>query len=313
MRRQAVAFLRDQQNRVKKRFQILTLLLRLAYRKLSVAAAIISTKGITMTAKIGALGNGVLLWAMFCSPALAAYVGPNPQVAAVQSDTDHEVLRRYDELVLSAAYHPNELYRFYAQKAVVNGRWDDAVRNFRIAARHADKYSQHRLSLLHWHGVGVPEDRVEAYLWSDLAAERGYSQFLAIREKMWRELTPAQQQAVAERGRPLYAEYGDPTAQKRLSDALGQARSSVTGSRTGFKTRLEIASMGTRNAPIEHAGRVLMGGMGKINLERLYDADRVVPGQYWKEQDSAWKNGIAEIGEIEDIDAAETKQEPPNP
>jgi uncharacterized protein len=266
-----------------------------------------------MTTKIGTLVNGALLWTALCSPALAAYVGPNPAVIAVQSDTDQEVLRRYDELVLSAAYHPNELYRFYAQKAAVNGRWDDAVRNFRIAARHADKYSQHRLSLLHWYGIGVPEDRVDAYIWADLAAERGYSQFLAIREKMWRELTPAQQQLVAERGSALYAEYGDPAAQKRLSNALGHARSNVTGSRTGFKTRLEVASLGISKSPMEHTARVLMGGVGKINLERLYDADRVMPDQYWKEQDHAWKNGLVEVGDLENVDAGATKPEPPKP
>jgi TPR repeat protein len=171
-----------------------------------------------MTTKIGTVVNGALLWTALCSPALAAYVGPNPGVLAVQSDTDQEVLRRYDELVLSAAYHPNELYRFYAQKAAVNGRWGDAVRHFRIAARHADKYSQHRLSLLHWYGVGVPEDRVEAYLWSDLAAERGYPQLLAIREKMWRELTPAQQQKAIPaviRGRPISCGRGAKTVLKR--------------------------------------------------------------------------------------------------
>lgn len=260
--------------------------------------------------KIGTLANRVLLCMALCSP---VHANPNPGIAAVRSDTDQEVLRHYDELVLSSVHHPNELYRFYAQKAAVNERWEDAARHFRIAARHADKYSQHRLSLLYWYGVGVPEDRVRAYIWSDLAAERGYQQFLAIREKMWGELTPAQQQAVAERGRPLYAEYGDPAAQKRLSNALGHARSNVTGSRTGFKTRLEMSSVGTRNAPIEHTATALMGGAGKINLERLYDADRVVPEQYWKEQDRAWKTGVVEVGEIENVDAGATKPEAPKP
>lgn len=271
-----------------------------------------------MATKVDMVVYGVLMCAALCSSASASAVGANPGVAAVQSDTDQEVIRHYDELVLLAAYHPNELYRFYAQRAAVSGRWDDAARHFRVAARHADKYSQHRLSLMHWYGVGVPEDRVEAYVWSDLAAERGYQQFLAIREKMWRELTPVQQQAVAERGRALYAEYGDPAAQKRLSNALGHARGSATGSRTGFKSRLEVTSIGTRNAPVEHAATVLLGGMGKINLERLYDAERVVPEQYWEEQDRAWKNGMVVVGEIKSTDSGTvepeaSKPEPPKP
>jgi uncharacterized protein len=264
-----------------------------------------------MTPKIGALA-ATFLWAVCCLPAWASYAGPNAVVTAVQSDTDQEVLRRYDELVLSATYHPNELHRFYAQRAAANGQWNDAGRHFRIAARHADKYSQHRLSLLHWYGVGVTQDRVEAYLWADIAAERGYPQFLAIRERMWEQLTPAQQQAVLERGPSLYAEYGDPSAKKRLSNALGHARMSVTGSRTGFKNRLEIGSIGTRNAPIEHIATVLMNGMAKINLERLYEADRVVPELYWQGQDHAWKNTLVTVGEVEKVDGA-AKQEEPKP
>lgn len=260
-----------------------------------------------MALNTGIFINSTLLWIVLCTPALAAYAGPRPGAADVRSDTDREVILRYDELVRSAAHHPNELYRFYGQRAVVDERWEDAVRNFRIAARHADKYSQHRLSLLYWYGFGVPEDRVEAYVWSDLAAERAYPQFLAIRERMWRELTVEQQRAVAERGRAMYAQYGDPIAQERLSNALGHARSSVTGSRTGFKTRLEIGSAGTRNAPIEHNATVLMGGMARTNLERLYEPDRVVPQQYWKKQDIAWKNGMVEVGEIENVDADATK------
>jgi uncharacterized protein len=138
-----------------------------------------------------------------CLPAaaMATYTGPVSVSAEAQSefavtaDTDTEAMRQYDILYALSANHPNERFRLYGQRAALQKQWQDAAKSFRTAARYADKYSQHRLSLMYWHGVGVPVDRVQAYIWSDLAAERGYPQFLAIRERMWRELSPEQQAA----------------------------------------------------------------------------------------------------------------------
>ncbi len=140
--------------------------------------------------------------------------------------------------------------------------------------------------MLHWYGVGVSQDRVAAYIWSDLAAGRG---------------------------RGMCAEYGDALAKKRLSNALGQGRSNVTGSRTGFKTRLGISTLGVRNAPIEQMGDVLLGGIGRTNLERIYEPGRMLPARYWNEQDSAWKQGMVEVGEIEPAGPEATKPEAPKP
>jgi TPR repeat protein len=75
------------------------------------------------------------------------------------------------------------------------------VSAFKIAAYHADKHSQHYLSLIFWHGAGVPADRLQAYIWSDLAGERGIKPLLVIREKMWSQLTLAEQAQVQGRRR----------------------------------------------------------------------------------------------------------------
>ncbi len=59
---------------------------------------------------------------------------------------------------------------------------------FLRAARYADKPSQAMIAQMLWNGDGVPVDRVMAYVWADLAAERGYPAFIATREKFWSEL-----------------------------------------------------------------------------------------------------------------------------
>jgi uncharacterized protein len=219
-----------------------------------------------------------------------------PAETAVAIDTDAQALARFDLLYALSVHHPNERHRLYGQKAAATGNWRDAAKAFRLAARYADKYSQHRLSLLHWHGVGVREDRVLGYLWADIAAERGYPQFLAIRERMWRELTPAQQADVTRRGPALYAEYGDPAAKRRFELALTQSRLNVTGSRTGFDGGVGITS-----------GDKLRGTMANVNdaliLATVHAPSRTDPQRYWAAEDRAWKNGIVRVGEIGDAEA----------
>ena len=223
----------------------------------------------------------------------AASSPPTPEQEAVAVETDAEALSHFDTLYALSADHPNERFRLYGQKAAATRNWRDAARNFRIAARYADKYSQHRLSLMYWHGVGVAEDRVEAYLWADIAAERGYPQFLAIREKMWAGLTPAQQAAVAQRGPARYAEFGDPAAKKRFADALGHARMNVTGSHTGFVGFLGVSTP-------EKLGGTLANVVDGLEVAKIHTRERDDPDRYWAHEDRVWKHAIVRVGDIED-------------
>jgi hypothetical protein len=238
-----------------------------------------------------------LALAALCLPALAQPLAEQTGQAAVAIDTDAEALSRFDMLLARSTYHPNERHRLYAQKAAAGGYWSEAAVSFRKAARYADKYSQHRLSLLYWHGVGVREDRVEAYLWADIAAERGYPQFLAIRERMWQALTPQQQADVARRGPALYAEFGDPVAKRRFELAVGRRRTEVTGSRTGFVGFLGVAS-----------GDILRGVQPDPEVEaalaQLHSPERTDPERYWAQEDRVWKSATVRVGDIEAVDAA---------
>lgn len=244
-----------------------------------------------------------------CLASPAAFAAEGQAIDAVQAetavaiDTDAQALARFDLLYALSAHHPNERHRLYGQKAAATGNWRDAAKAFRMAARYADKYSQHRLSLLYWHGVGVREDRVLGYLWADIAAERGYPQFLAIRERMWRELAPAQQADVIRRGPALYAEYGDPASKRRFELALTQSRLNVTGSRTGFDGGVGITS-----------GDKLRGTMANVNdaliLATVHAPSRTDPQRYWEAEDRAWKNGIVRVGEIGDAEAGAPQPAP---
>ncbi|MGN6152694.1 MAG: hypothetical protein ACTHOH_11915 [Lysobacteraceae bacterium] len=234
--------------------------------------------------------------ALLLALAVGAHAAPSPPTPgqqAVAVETDAEALSHFDMLEALSADHPNERFRLYGQKAAATGNWVDAARNFRMAARYADKYSQHRLSLMYWHGVGVAEDRVEAYVWADIAAERGYPQFLAIREKMWAELTPPQQAAVAGRGAARYAEFGDPAAKQRFADALGHARMNVTGSRTGFVGFLGVSTP-------EKLRGTLPNVVDGLEVAKIHTPERNDPARYWAHEDRVWKHAIVRVGDIED-------------
>lgn len=146
-----------------------------------------------------------------------------------------------DAQLPAAKGRPNEEGRLNGLKAYAQGQYRHATQSFEMAAAHADKFSQHYLSLMLWHGVGQPPDRVRAYIWADLAAERGARQLLAIREKMWMALSPAEQAQVEALGPEFYARYGDATAKPRAEGAMRAFQRDMTGSRVGYRNqRLDV-------------------------------------------------------------------------
>lgn len=211
-------------------------------------------------------------------------------VEAVLADTDRMTLRDFDQRTRLSNELPNERYRLYAAQSAVSGNWGDALRQFRKAARYADKYSQHRLSLMYWHGVGVERDPAKAYAWADLAAERAYPTFLVLREKMWLELDDAQRERAQHEGVALYAEYGDKVAKPRLAKAMLDARTRMTGSRTGYDDgRLQVYAPGDGPAGMG-------GGADQVEMSAMYASWRLDPKRYWAVEDAIWKHGNVEVG-----------------
>lgn len=185
-----------------------------------------------------------------------------------------------DPLILRGEFlraHPDLNYRMLGMEALARGRHGEALRLFQRAARHADKPSQAMVAEMLWHGQGAAADRAQAYVWMDLAAERGYPAFIAKREQYWRDLDAAQREAAVEGGRAVYAEYGDKVARPRMAAALRRARLATTGSRTGQQVgNLEISVAGPGLAPT-----VIEGA-------RFYDPTFWDPDLYQAWHDATW-------------------------
>lgn len=183
---------------------------------------------------------------------------------------------RAQEIVHTSAFlasHPDLRYRALAQEAVALGRLEEARTYFRRSARYADKLSQAALAEMWWEGLGGEQDRALGYAWMDLAAERGTAFLLALRERYWAALDPAEQRRAQREGPALYAEYGDPAAQPRLERELRTALRQVTGSRTGRV-----------GGGMEMEVRVAGGMRRKVDPDVFYRDEFWTPAEYWQRQ-----------------------------
>jgi len=214
---------------------------------------------------------------------------------------------RLDAMEVSVKGRPNEEARLAGLKSYKTGRYEQAATQFRRASFYADKYSQHYLSLMRWYGVGADPDPVEAYIWSDLAAERGSKRLLLIREKMWSQLTPEQQAQAKTRGEEFYARYGDAVAKPRAESIMRQFARDMTGSRVGYRNQ----QLDTGGPPIDRVLAPEIGSsMGAYMTSISGSPDELYGRQgglaslktYWAEQDRLIERaGMVEVGPLKPV------------
>jgi hypothetical protein len=212
---------------------------------------------------------------------------PGPALGAAPVTTDELVMTSEGFL----GYHPDLRFRLLGLSQYRKGNYAEAMVNFRRAARYADKPSQGMIAEMLWKGMGTDVDRPAAYVWMDLAAERAYKMMLVKRENYWNQLTEAERARALEIGDAIYLEYADPYAKPRLAQKLRQARSKVTGSRTGFSGNLKIEIPGPNGSTI-------------IDGSDYYDRKFWNPNLYFRMQDADWKEfgeGSVEIGELQSV------------
>lgn len=217
--------------------------------------------------------------------------------------------------------HPDLLHHGRGMSEVAQEDFTSAAKNFRIAARFADKPSQAMLAALLWEGHGVPRNRALAYAWMDLASERGNRRFLAQREWMWAELSPEEQTEAIARGVDLYAEFGDDVAQPRLAAKLRRISRRVIGSRTGFTGRATIVAPAVGTAPA-HVTVATNDGETGFQASQTLEASVFYSPKYWNPKlyfewrddyhERQLRAGNVDVGDIISLPAAtspETKSD----
>ena len=211
---------------------------------------------------------------MIATCALLMALQPTWTLAQDQKKENWQPNKREQEVLSSQAFlanHPDMMNRMRAMEEIERGDEVRAASYFRRAAHYADKQSQATYAEMLWEGRGVPQDRAAAYAWMDLAAERGYSLFLAFRERYWDELGEADRARAIEVGQEVYAQYGDDVAKPRLENIIRRASRNITGSRTGSVGFLKIVIPGP-------------GGGITIDGKDFYDKRFWEPKRYWRWQ-----------------------------
>jgi len=186
--------------------------------------------------------------------------------------------------------HPDLDWRYHGIENYKSGHYAWALIDFHRAARFADKTSQAIMAQMYWNGDGVTADRVIAYVWADLAAERGYPDFIATREKFWSQLSDGERQAAIQAGPRLFSEYGDAVAKKREENELRRALIGVTGSHTTHVG----ASMSSK--------RLVNGRWIDSDGASYWGEKYWTPEKYWRWQDRVWTQppeGKVEVGPIQ--------------
>jgi len=209
-----------------------------------------------------------------------------------------------DKEMISAGFlqhHPDLRHRLLGMEAYRAGRYPDALQHFRRAGFYADKPAQGMVAEMYWRGMGAPRDPVMAYVWMDLAAERGYAGFLGLREQYWNALDAGERERAIAQGQAVYARFGDAAAKPRYEFQLRVGRREMTGSRLGFNRGVQI------ELPGPGGGMTIPGT--RFHDERYWDAK-----QYWAWQDALWmrpKIGRVDVGPTETV--RETVREPAAP
>jgi len=212
-----------------------------------------------------------------------------------------------------ASAHPDLYFRGKALHEIEQGRTGEAIDSFRTSARYGDKTSQLALALMHRDGIGVERDLALAYAWADLAAERGYPDFVAIRENLWHALDEKQRRDAQRRGAALYAEFGDDVAKPRLEALLVRGRLGRTGTRTDADTPVGMAdfsrfeAIGTAEyfkGPMPRPVGSSLNGEAFLpsarNVARDYWApENWEPEAYWAERDRLHQaNAVVTVGAL---------------
>ena len=139
--------------------------------------------------------------------------------------TDQGEARTFDAPTLRMQAKAEELYR--------SGHWERAYFIYvNELAAVGDKYAQYMAGYMWLNGKGVPRDAVRASAWYRIAAERGSSEFVEVRDELLESMSAEQQVESDQHYIALRKKYSD------LVVALGLLRKerevlnqTVTGSR----------------------------------------------------------------------------------
>jgi uncharacterized protein len=202
--------------------------------------------------------------------------------------------------------HPDLLHRLAGQVAYEDGDFATARTEFTKAAFYADKLSQGMLAEMDAQGDGASPDPVRAYIWMDLAAERGFVGFVAKRERLWTALSETERGLVALLGAPIYEQYGDAAALPRLGIKFRRGTSGSVLARNGSTGRARVVLPNGGRLAFRASGAPIAVGGIQMELADYFDRDLWRLDRYvaWNDRQlDLARRAMVEVGSLQSAPA----------
>jgi hypothetical protein len=220
-------------------------------------------------------------------------------IAADDASNDSEVQKTLKAMHnASTWFHPDLYGLTQGMHEYARQHYAAALKLYEVGALHADKLSQLCIGLMHLNGEGTEKDPVAAYAWIDIAAERGYPQFVATRDDVAKTLTADQLDQAKRLRTKLGERYGDAVAKPRMALQLKLGMMNFTGSRTGFDSGVtQISEVPCGPALVIGGRAVPQIGCGGMN--DFLAKDNWKPELYFAARDREWMPQVT-VGPVTD-------------
>lgn len=218
-------------------------------------------------------------------PVLAAAQGTGMrQLADWETPEDRAVT----ELPMYQSFHPDHRWRQAGLRAQAAGHYQAARNSFRRSAAYADKAAQAHYALMLWAGQGGKTDRGLALAWMELAAERQYPKFVALRDSFQKQVNVAEAARAEQARGAVFAAFGDAVAKPRLEKVIHRGLLSRTGSRAGGGTS-RVQTYANMDDAVSALGVGGGGASTRPEITDFWDAQYWQPERYWDWQDTNWE------------------------
>lgn len=228
-------------------------------------------------------------------------------IAADDPSNDPEVQKTLKAMHnASTWFHPDLYGLTQGMQDYARRQYGAALKHFEFGALYADKLSQLCIGLMQLNGEGGQKDLVSAYAWIDLAAERGYPDFVATRDEVAKTMTTDQLDQARQLRAKLGERYGDGVAKPRIALQLRQRIMSITGSHTGFDSGVMQIAQGLCGPALVVGGRVV-SQIGSGGANDFLAKENWKPDLYFAARDREWMPQVT-VGPVTSAGAAESRQ-----
>jgi len=204
------------------------------------------------------------------------------------------------------AVHALEKAQQRADEQYKAERYERAFSMYKTLAEYGDKFSQYRVAFMHQHGRGVPQDPMQTFAWSYLAAENGEPGFVKYHKQVRKQFTGEDLKRAKQLAGEYLRDYGTYAQASRARGLISREMRKCSGSRTGA-TCNKVSSSGWQcglasGNDIPDPDCLTLGMVGIPALVGLQPADMRKAQKNLALLQDRYNPGRVELGELEVVD-----------